>query len=87
VAHVIFRVGSAVTDDPTGEMNAQIIVDGVDITQHCLVDGFQIGNTGDGPHDEWYVQVRFGIESLDVELPNAVLRALRDQAEMKGADQ
>jgi hypothetical protein len=71
MAHVIFRVGDAVTNDHI----AQLIVDGQDITNHVLADGFKIDRTGADEFDTGFVQIRLAVEGLEVELPEAVVTA------------
>ena len=76
MAHVQFRTGDATTN---GKI-AQLVVDGVDITDHVLAEGFEIKSSKPGdPNAEWIVQFRVSAH-LDVELPAAVVYATQDGA-------
>lgn len=75
MSNIIFRAGSAATNGH----RAELIVDGVDITERILAEGFKIDRTGLGEFDQWYVQVRLPVDSLEVELPEAVVRASREE--------
>jgi hypothetical protein len=55
-----------------------VIVDGVDMAEHILADGFSI-NCPPGPSEEWSVTMTVCAESLDVDLPDAVLDAVRSE--------
>lgn len=70
MAHVQFRTGDATTNG----LIAQLIVDGVDITEHVLEDGFEIKKFDSSESGEWVVQMRLAAH-LDVDLPDAVVQA------------
>lgn len=73
MARVQFRTGPATTN---GQI-AQLIVDGTDITDHVLAEGFEIKPSKPGdPTAEWIVQMRISAH-LDVDLPDAVVSATR----------
>lgn len=70
-AHVQIRTGASARNGV-----AQIIVDDVDITDSVLSEGFEIGRTGTGPHDLWFVQIRV-VADLDIDLTDAIVEAVR----------
>lgn len=75
MANIQLRTGDATTNGH----RAQLIVDGTDITDHVLSEGFRVGRTGTGPGDEWYVQVRL-VGNLELDLAEADLRVAREDA-------
>ncbi len=74
MAHVQFRTGSAVTNGK----KAQLIVDGVDITDHVFDEGFAIERVGEGDVAQWGVRVVLAADALEVDLPAALLAATVD---------
>lgn len=70
MASVQFRTGSATSNGRV----AELVVDGVDITDRVLESGFQIMPSSDGPAGEWVVQMRLA-SHVDADLPDAVIRA------------
>lgn len=77
MAHVQFRTGSAVTNGHESEL----IVDGVDITTHVLAEGFSISESDDPDPlaREWVVKLTLAADTLDVDLPDAVLAVTREE--------
>lgn len=60
-----------------------VIIDGVDIGQHVMHDGFSIEPTDvrrvDGSVLGWEVRLRIFAQSLDADLPDAVVVAAKDE--------
>lgn len=74
MASIQFRTGSAATNG----LQAQIVVDGADITRHVMADGFSIGPSRPGdPNSEWVVRMTLVARPIDVDLPEAVIEATR----------
>ena len=81
MAHVQFRTGKAATNGKA----AQLIVDGVDITDHCSALEFQIGpSTGNEHEAGWPVRVTLIAEAVDADLPESLLR-VREAAKTEAA--
>lgn len=79
MAHVILRAGSAATNGRP----AELIVDGQDITEHVLHEGFEIGVTeSEPPAAQFYMQIRINVETLEADLPDAVIEALGEESEV-----
>lgn len=66
MAHVQIRQGDS-------RLSLQIVVDGVDLSKHILTDGFGLVQVG----DVWGVAMVLVPDALDVDLPDAVVEAVR----------
>lgn len=53
-----------------------IIIDGVEMNRHILAEGFAV-NFGKNPEDEVSVSMRMAATPLEIDLPEAVIVALR----------
>lgn len=72
MAHVQIRSGD------NGPMTLKVIVDGVDLTDHVYTEGFGLVQVGEDPEFRaWGVRMVIAAETLDVDLPDAVVQALR----------
>lgn len=74
MAHVQIKAGSGIPG------SGQVIVDGVDMTDCILAEGFAI-NCPREPSGQWSVTMTLAADSLDVDLSDAVLNALRVERE------
>jgi hypothetical protein len=70
MAHVQIRIGDS------GQPTLKVVIDGVDVSGHIYHEGLNLVLVGDEPAQEWGVSMIFAAESLDVDLPDAVLRAI-----------
>lgn len=65
------------TDHATGPF--RLIIDDVDVSNAVFVDGFCLKPVGDDPEFQVLgLQVTFAVDTLDVDLPEAALVALRE---------
>ena len=70
MAHVQIRSGD------NGAPSLSIVVDGVDISQNVYTEGFGLVRVGDGEFQQWGLSLIVPVESLDLDLPDAVVSAL-----------
>ena len=77
MAHVQIRSGE-------GGAALSVVVDGTDISKNVYTQGFGIVRVGEGELQEWGLSLIVPIESLDLDLPDAVVDALmRSEARAK----
>lgn len=71
MAHVQIRGGK------NGPTTLEIIIDGVDMTNHIYTEGFGLVRVGDEPYAAvWGVSMILAPDSLDIDLPDAVIQAI-----------
>lgn len=61
--------------------SGRVLVDGVDLSMHILADGFRIENLGGGKTDPARVHMTVVADTLDVDLPEAVIEAVRQDGD------
>lgn len=71
MAHVQIRQGDSCE-------KLQIIVDGVDLSMHVFTEGLGLVRVGEGEFQEWGVSMIVAPDSLDIDLPDAVIQAVRE---------
>ena len=59
-----------------GDSRVEIVVDGVDMSDHVYRDGFALVRVGEGEGEEWGVRMVVAADAFDIDLPDAVLAAL-----------
>jgi hypothetical protein len=79
MAHVQIRQG-----DSHGVL--KITVDGVDLSNHVYNDGFGLVRVGEGMDGEWGVRMIVAADVLDIDLPDAVVKALHADAGTEAND-
>lgn len=70
MAHIQIRIGDG------GSPALKIVVDGVDLSNHVYTEGFGLVRVGEDDYAEWGLSMIVPIESLDIDLPDAVVKAL-----------
>lgn len=76
MAHVQIRTGSATENGAP----VQVLVDGVDLTWHIAAEGFEIHGLNNAAFEKPVVKMQVVCDSLDVDLPESVLKALAMRA-------
>lgn len=66
-----------IKSDDKYTMATKVIVDGVDISRHIYAEGFGLVRVGEGEFQCWGVQMVVVPDSLDIDLPDAVIGAVR----------
>jgi hypothetical protein len=55
----------------------KLVVDGVDLSDHVFTEGFGLVRVGDDPlYEAWGVSMILAADSLDIDLPDAVIQAI-----------
>lgn len=71
MAHVQIRQGES-------RETLQLIVDGIDLSMRVFKEGLGLVQVGDNDSREWGVSMIVAADELDIDLPDAVIQALRE---------